>query len=193
MARRKEPRIPDAILDRLLAGADARTAFEQGGLLDELKKALAERALNAEMDHHLAGEGGEGNSRNGYGRKSVVTDSGKLALEIPRDRQASFDPQLIARYLRRFPGFDDKVISMYARGMSVREIVGPVPTPRRGYGVSGPAPPAGRHAPRSAPARRGGSVTGAACRRSARAAPVSADFPRCRGGPAPAIRWQPSP
>lgn len=112
MARRKEPRIPDAILDQLLAGADARSAFEQGGLLDELKKAFAERALNAEMDHHLAGEGGEGNSRNGYGQKSVVTDSGKLALEIPRDRQASFDPQLIARYQRRFPGFDDKVISM---------------------------------------------------------------------------------
>ncbi|PHK93213.1 IS256 family transposase [Pseudoroseomonas rhizosphaerae] len=132
MARRKEPRIPDAILDQLLAGADAKTAFEQGGLLDELKKALAERALNAEMDHHLAGEGGAGNSRNGYGRKSVVTDSGKLALEIPRDRQASFDPQLIAKYQRRFPGFDDKVISMYARGMSAREIVGHL---RELYGI----------------------------------------------------------
>jgi putative transposase len=124
MARRKEPRIPDAVLDQLLAGADARTAFDQGGLLDELKKAFAERALNAEMDHHLAGEGGEGNSRNGYGRKSVVTDTGRIALEVPRDRQASFDPQLIAKYQRRFPGFDDKVVSMYARGMSTREITG---------------------------------------------------------------------
>jgi putative transposase len=124
MARRKEPRIPDAILDQLLAGSDARAAFDQGGLLDELKKAFAERALNAEMDHHLAGEGGEGNSRNGYGRKSVVTDTGRIALEVPRDRQASFDPQLIAKYQRRFPGFDDKVVSMYARGMSTREITG---------------------------------------------------------------------
>ena len=124
MARRKEPRIPDAVLDHLLAGADAKTAFDQGGLLDELKKALAERALNAEMDHHLAGEGGENNSRNGYGRKSVATDTGRIALEVPRDRQASFDPQLIAKYQRRFPGFDDKVVSMYARGMSAREIVG---------------------------------------------------------------------
>ena len=132
MARRKEPRIPDAILDQLLVGADAKTAFEQGGLLDELKKAFAERALNAEMDHHLAGAGGEGNSRNGYGQKSVVTDSGKLALEIPRDRQASFDPQLIAKYQRRFPGFDDKVISLYARGMSAREIVGHL---RELYGI----------------------------------------------------------
>jgi putative transposase len=124
MARRKEPRIPDAVLDQLLAGSDARTAFDQGGLLDELKKAFAERALNAEMDHHLAGEAGEGNSRNGYGRKSVVTDTGRIALEVPRDRQASFDPQLIAKYQRRFPGFDDKVVSMYARGMSTREITG---------------------------------------------------------------------
>ena len=124
MARRKEPRIPDVILDQLLGGAEARTAFDQGGLLDELEKAFAERALNAEMDHHLAGEGGEGNSRNGYGRKSVVTDTGKLVLEVPRDRQASFDPQLIAKYQRRFPGFDDKVVSIYARGMSTREITG---------------------------------------------------------------------
>jgi putative transposase len=65
-----------------------------------------------------------GNSRNGCGRKTVVTDTGKLDLQIPRDRQASFDPQLIAKYQRRFPGFDDKVISMYSRGMSTREIVG---------------------------------------------------------------------
>ncbi len=123
MPRRKEPRIPDAILDQLLAGADAKTAFDANGLLDELKKALAERALNAEMEHHLAADE-SGNSRNGYGRKTVVTDSGKIALEIPRDRQSTFDPQLIAKYQRRFPGFDDKIISMYARGMSTREIVG---------------------------------------------------------------------
>jgi hypothetical protein len=66
MPRRKEPHIPDAILDQLLAGADPKTAFDPNGLLDGLKKALAERALNAEMDHHLAGEGGTGNGRNGY-------------------------------------------------------------------------------------------------------------------------------
>ena len=120
MPRRKEPKIPDAILDQLLAGPDAKTAFDPNGLLDELKKALAERALNAEMDHHLGGEGGVGNGRNGYGSKTVITDTGKLELEVPRDRQASFDPQLIAKYQRRFPGFDDKVISMYARGKSTR-------------------------------------------------------------------------
>ena len=123
MARRKEPKIPDALLDQLLAGADAKTAFDPNGLLDELKKALAERALNAEMDHHLS-TGEPGNSRNGYGKKTVTTDAGRMELEIPRDRQSSFDPQLIAKYQRRFPGFDEKIVSMYARGMSTREIVG---------------------------------------------------------------------
>ena len=75
------------------------------------------------MDHHLAGEE-PGNRRNGYGKKTVITDTGQIELEVPRDRQARFDPQLIAKYQRRFPGFDDKIISMYARGMSTREIVG---------------------------------------------------------------------
>jgi hypothetical protein len=123
MARRKEPRIPDAILDQLLGGADPKTAFNPNGLLDDLKKALAERVLNAEMDHHLVNGDGS-NTRNGYGKKTVVTDTSRLELDVPRDRQSSFDPQLIAKYQRRFPGFDEKIISMYARGMSVREIVG---------------------------------------------------------------------
>ena len=131
MARRKAPRIPDALLDQLLAGADPKTAFDPNGLLDDLKKAFAERALNAEMDHHLAGDEA-GNSRNGYGRKTVTTETGRIELEIPRDRQATFDPQLIAKYQRRFPGFDDKIVSMYARGMSAREIVGHL---RELYGI----------------------------------------------------------
>src|SRR3954464_1231428 len=129
MPRRKEPKIPDAVLDQLLAGADPKAAFDPGGLLDGLKKAFAERALNAEMDHHLAGAG---NSRNGYGRKSVITDTGQIELEVPRDRRASFDPQLIAKYQRRFPRFDDKIVSMYARGMSTRGMGGPL---RELYGV----------------------------------------------------------
>src|SRR5438270_8658782 len=76
MPRLKEPRIPDAVLDQLLAGADPKTAFDPNGLLDDLKKALAERVLNAEMDHHLAGEE-PGNRRNGYGKKTVITDTGR--------------------------------------------------------------------------------------------------------------------
>lgn len=131
MPRRKPPVIADALLDQLLDGADARTAFDTDGLLDQLKKALAERALNAEMDHHLV-NGEPGNSRNGYGRKTVTTGTGRIELEIPRDRAGSFDPALIAKYQRRFPGFDEKIVSMYARGMSVREIAGHV---RELYGV----------------------------------------------------------
>jgi putative transposase len=134
MPRRKEPRIPDALLNQLLGGADAKTAFDPNGLLDDLKKALAERALNAEIDHHLDGEAVEGrsNSRNGYGKKTVLTDTGRLELEVPRDRLSTFDPQLIAKYQRRFPGFDEKIVSMYARGMSTREIQGHL---RELYGI----------------------------------------------------------
>jgi len=124
MSRRKAPSISNELLDQLLAGGAASAAFDQGGLLDNLKKALTERALNAEMDYHLGQEDQADNNRNGYGRKTVMTDTGKLVIDIPRDRQASFDPQLIAKYQRRFPGFDEKIISMYARGMSTREIVG---------------------------------------------------------------------
>ena len=126
MARRKAPVIPDELLDQLLAGRDPQTALGKDGLVDELKRALAERALNAEMDHHLHGEAAEGraNSRNGYGRKTLLTDSGKLPISVPRDRLSTFDPQLIAKYRRRLPGFDDKIVSMYARGMTVREIQG---------------------------------------------------------------------
>src|SRR4051794_41980186 len=116
MPRRKEPRIPDAILDQLLAGADPKTAFDPNGLLDGLKKALAERALNAEMDHHLTGEGETGNSRNGYGRKSVLTDTGKIELEVPRDRRAGLGPPLIAQEQRRLSRLGDKIGSMVAPG-----------------------------------------------------------------------------
>ena len=126
MARRKAPVISDELLDQLLAGRDPQSALGRDGLVDELKRALAERALNAEMDHHLDGEAAEGrsNSRNGYGRKTVLTETGKLPIAVPRDRLATFEPQLIAKYRRRLPGFDDKVISMYARGLTVREIQG---------------------------------------------------------------------
>lgn len=134
MPRRKQPAIPDALLDQLLDGSDPRTAFNPDGILDALKKALAERMLNAEMDQHLSGEAADGraNTRNGYGQKTVLTDTGRLALDIPRDRQGTFDPQLIAKYQRRFPGFDDKIVSLYARGMSVREIQGHL---RELYGI----------------------------------------------------------
>jgi putative transposase len=134
MPRRKLPAIPDEVLDQLLGGSDPRAALADGGLLDGLKKALAERVLNAELDHHLEGgePDGRSNARNGYGAKTVLTGTGKLELQVPRDRLATFDPQLIAKYQRRFPGFDDKIVSMYARGMSTREIAGHL---RELYGI----------------------------------------------------------
>lgn len=118
------PRIKPELVDELLAGRDAKSVFEQDGLLDELKKALAERILNAEMDHHLGQETEQasGNHRNGSSAKTVLTETGKLDLSIPRDRQGRFEPALIAKYQRRFPGFDEKIIALYARGMSTRDI-----------------------------------------------------------------------
>jgi len=98
----KKAFFPDKLLDELLGGSDAQTAFETNGLFDQLKTVLAERALNAEMDHHFSGDGGDGNSRNGYGKKTVLTDSRSIERNIPRDRQSSFDPLLFAKYQRRF-------------------------------------------------------------------------------------------
>jgi putative transposase len=121
--------IKNEIVDELLKDVDPKKVFSSEGLLAEIKKALAERMLNAELDQHLEGEAaaatnGElsGNHRNGYSKKTVITDTSQVELEIPRDRRGTFEPQLIAKYQRRFPGFDDKIISMYARGMSVRDI-----------------------------------------------------------------------
>ncbi|MES0003510.1 IS256 family transposase, partial [Mesorhizobium sp. M0051] len=118
--------IEKELLDRLLAGRDPQELFSKDGLLDDLKKALSERILNAELDDHLEEEQGEGsaNRRNGHSKKTVLTGTSKLELSIPRDRAGSFDPKLIAKYQRRFPDFDAKIVSMYARGMSVREIRG---------------------------------------------------------------------
>ena len=101
MARRKQPAISDELLDQLLAGADPKTAFAKDGLLDELKKAFAERALNAEIDHHLNNgeEDGRPNSRNGYGRKSVLTETAKIELEVPRDRLSTFDPGSVGNFV----------------------------------------------------------------------------------------------
>ena len=118
--------IKKGTLDELLSGRDPKEVFSKGGLFDELKKALAERVLNAELDDHLDGHAaaGKANHRNGYSKKTVLTENAKLDLRIPRDREGTFDPKLIARYQRRFPGFDEKIVSMYARGMTTREIQG---------------------------------------------------------------------
>jgi putative transposase len=118
--------IEKELLDQLLAGSDPHEVFAKDGLLDDLKKALSERILNAELDEHLDDERAEGgvNRRNCSSKKTVLTGTSKMTLSVPRDRAGSFDPKLIAKYQRRFPDFDDKIVSMYARGLSVREIRG---------------------------------------------------------------------
>ena len=86
------------------------------------KKALIERALGAELGHHLGYPSGAGkpqasaSQRNGTSGKTVLTEDGPLRIEVPRDRAGSFDPQLIAKHERRFTGFDDKIVAIYARG-----------------------------------------------------------------------------
>jgi transposase-like protein len=127
----KAPRLfSDELIDKLLSQIrekDAESILGESGLAGQLKKRLAERMLAAELSHHLAEEvrcGKVGNQRNGSSPKRVLTPGGELGLDIPRDRQSSFEPQLVGKYQRRLPGFDDHVIGMYARGMSVREIQG---------------------------------------------------------------------
>ena len=121
-----QPQIPSELLDQLVTGP--MTAGQVQGLFDQFKKALLERALGAEMSHHLGYAPGQAkpegavNHRNGKSAKTVLTDTGALRVDVPRDREASFEPQIIGKHERRFTGFDDKIIAMYARGMTVREI-----------------------------------------------------------------------
>jgi putative transposase len=119
--------IRNELIDELLAGQDPSSVMRQDGLLGELKKALLNRLMAAEFEHHLAEDRASGeskNHRNGSTRKRVLTDDSHVEVTIPRDREARFDPVLIGKYQRRLPGFDDKVISLYTRGMSTREIQG---------------------------------------------------------------------
>lgn len=97
------------VLDQLLAGREPHELFAKDGLIDELKKALSERMLSAELDDHLESEGAEGaiNRRNGSSKKTMLTGTSKVTLDVPRDRAGTFDPKLIAKYQRRFPDFDE--------------------------------------------------------------------------------------
>ena len=123
--------VSDEVLDALLSGA--RTAEEiagPDGLLGRLTRRLLNRALEAELSEHLGYEagqappGGAGNARNGRPGKTVLTDQGPLRIRSPRDRNGSFEPQIVQKRQTRWVGFDDRVISLYARGMTVREIQG---------------------------------------------------------------------
>jgi putative transposase len=117
-------------LDELLKGKKTQDdLFGEKGLFKELQKALVQRVLEAEMSHHLGYEKHEqskssGNYRNGTTSKKLLTERGEVEVEIPRDRNGDFEPKLIGKYQRRLTGFDDKILSLYARGMTTREIQG---------------------------------------------------------------------
>jgi len=114
------PKIPKELIEQFVKGP--MTAESVNAASMAFKKALIERALGAELGHHLGQADEPGNHRNGVSAKTVVTDEGPVRIDVPRDRQGSFEPLLIAKHERRFTGFDDKIIAMYARGMTMREI-----------------------------------------------------------------------
>src|SRR4051812_27283206 len=122
------PKIPKELLEQFVTGPMTGEAVNAASMA--FKKALIERALGAELGHHLgypsgdAKPKGRSNQRNGASAKTVMTEDGPLRLDVPRDREGSFEPLLIPKHERRFTGFDDKIIAMYARGMTVREMQG---------------------------------------------------------------------
>ena len=124
-----QPQFSAELLEQLIPGPV--TPAELEGIFQQFKKSVLERALGAEMSHHLGyapsqtkPEGATSNHRNGKSAKTVLTDAGALRIDVPRDLEGTFEPQLIGKHERRFTGFDDKIIAMYARGMTVREIQG---------------------------------------------------------------------
>ena len=124
------PSIPKELIEQLTGGVTPMTAEQINATTMALKKALIERVLGAELTQHLGYGPGDArpeqfaNQRNGNSAKTVLTHNGPLRIEVPRDRAGSFEPLLIPKHERRFTGFDDKIVAMYARGMTVREIQG---------------------------------------------------------------------
>jgi putative transposase len=118
----------ETALDELLAGKSTAEIVGPDGLLKQLTKCLLERAMNAELTHHLGYgkhelEGrGSGNSRNGQSRKTVQGDFGAVEIGVPRDRNGTFEPKILPKHERRLAGFDDKILSLYARGLTTRDI-----------------------------------------------------------------------
>ena len=127
-ARTALPSIPKELIDHFVTGPMSAETIQD--ISFAFRKALIERALGGELTHHLGYPPGAdrpddaSNHRNGSTAKTVLTDTGPLRIEVPRDRQGSFEPVLIPKHARRFTGFDDKIVAMYARGMTVREIKG---------------------------------------------------------------------
>src|SRR5437764_440849 len=122
-------KLSDELVDELLAGAKTEEEIVgPGGLLADLTRRLVERAMSAELTEHLGYErhqeppGGAGNTRNGGTPKTLATDQGPVRIKTPRDRNGSFEPQIVRKGQRRFQGFDDKILALYSRGLSTRDI-----------------------------------------------------------------------
>jgi putative transposase len=133
-------KLPDDVVDELLAGARSEEEIVgPGGVLSQLTKRLVERALEVEITDHVGYErhqeppGGAQNTRNGKSRKTLQTEHGPVEIDAPRDRDGSFEPQLVRKRQRRFEGFDEKILALYSRGMSTRDIEAYL---RELYGVS---------------------------------------------------------
>jgi putative transposase len=121
--------LPDEVLDELLAGAQGEEEIVgPGGLLSQLTKRLVERAMEVELTGHLGYEphleppGGAGNARNGTTPKTLLTEQGAVRIDAPRDRAGTFEPQIVRKRQRRFEGFDEKILALYSRGLSTRDI-----------------------------------------------------------------------
>lgn len=129
MAKKKRDRL-DELVDELLKNQSPQEALSDSGALKELKKRLVEKALEGELTEHLGYEKhstegqGSGNSRNGKTPKRLIDGEGVLEIEVPRDRKGEFEPQLVRKRQTRLPGFDEKVIALYSRGLTCREIQG---------------------------------------------------------------------
>src|SRR3954447_6601978 len=122
-------RISDEVIDELLAGASSEEEIAgPGGLLAQLTKRLVERAMEVELTDHVGYEphceppGGTGNTRNGTTPKTLISEHGKVQIDAPRDRDGSFEPKIVRKRQRRFVGFDEKILALYSRGLSVRDI-----------------------------------------------------------------------
>jgi putative transposase len=129
LADRVKELLPNELIDQLMAGAASGEEITgQGGLLGQLTKRMVERAMEVELTDHLGFEphqeppGGAGNTRNGSTPKTLITEHGEVRIDTPRDRAGSFEPQIVRKRQRRFEGFDDKILALYARGMSTRDI-----------------------------------------------------------------------
>src|ERR1043165_1121849 len=139
LPRPTEKELLDGAIDQLLKDyKKPEEIIGENGLLKQLIKRVLERAMSAELTQHLGYEKHDpagyksGNSRNGASSKTIKGDFGELEIEVPRDRNSTFEPQVLPKHQTRFTGFDEKIVSLYARGMSTREIEGHI---REIYGV----------------------------------------------------------